>query len=308
MIDYTIIIAHKNSPELLQYCLDSIPVREDVQVIVVDDDSSAEIVDFEHFPRWKGAHYQFFFTKEGKGAGYARNVGLEHAEGKWVFFLDADDYLLPEVNGIFDEEKETDADIIYFRTKAVMLEDRSSYSKRADFYNRLVDQYLESSDERVIRSLWLSAANKIIKLKLLQDHGIRFDEIRYSNDCFFSVKAGVCAEKIAVREKMYYCITESGSSLTSNFKKKPGELQMRADAFFRSQLYLYDHGYSIDEKSSFSFLRDLFSRDRKAFVLNFNRMRKMGYKKVQLLREVFKNNGRLAFCKRFLYAYLMTGK
>lgn len=307
MIDYTIIIAHKNSPELLQYCLDSIPVREDGQVIVVDDDSSAEIVDFEHFPRWKGAHYQFFFTKEGKGAGYARNVGLEHAEGKWVFFLDADDYLLPEVNEIFDEEKETDADIIFFRTKAVMLEDRRSYSKRGDFYNRLVDQYLASSDERMIRSLWLSAANKFFRLKFLQDHGIRADEIRYSNDCFFSVKAGVCAEKIAVREKMYYCITESGSSLTSNFKKKPGELQMRADAFFRSQLYLFDHGYSIDEKSSFSFLRDLFSRDRKAFVLNFNRMLKMGYKKAQLLREVFKNNGRLAFCKRFLYAYLVTG-
>lgn len=307
MIDYTIIIAHKNSPELLKYCLDSIPVREDVQVIVVDDNSDAGKVDFDHFPQWKGACYQYILTKEGKGAGYARNVGLEHAEGKRVFFLDADDYLLPEVNEIFDEEKETDADIIFFRTKAVMLEDRRSYSKRGDFYNRLVDQYLASSDERMIRSLWLSAANKFFRLQFLQDHGIRFDEIRYSNDCFFSVKAGVCAEKIAVREKMYYCITESGSSLTSNFKKKPGELQMRADAFFRSQLYLYDHGYSIDEKSSFSFLRDLFSRDRKAFVLNFNRMRKMGYKKVQLLREVFKNNGRLAFCKRFLYAYLVTG-
>lgn len=308
MIDYTIIIAHKNSPELLRFCLDSIPVRADVQVIVVDDNSDAGKVDFDHFPQWKGKRYQFFLTKEGKGAGYARNVGLEHAEGKWMFFLDADDFLLPEVNEIFDEEKETDADIIFFRTKAVMLEDRSSYSKRADFYNRLVDQYLESADERPIRSLWLSAANKFFRLKFLQDHGIRSDEIRYSNDCFFSVQAGVCAEKIAVREKMYYCITESGTSLTSNFKKKPGELQMRADAFFRSQLYLYDHGYSIDETSAYSFLRGLFLKDKKAFVLNFNRMRKMGYQKVQLLREVFKNNGRLAFCKRFLYAYLMTGK
>ena len=308
MIDYSIIVAHKNSPELLQYCLDSIPVREDVQVIVVDDNSSAEIVDFEHFPQWKGAHYQYYLTKEGKGAGYARNMGLEHAEGMWVFFLDADDFLLPEVNDIFDEEKGTDADIIFFRTKAVMLKDRSSYSKRADFYNHLVDQYLESSDERKIRSLWLSAANKIIKLKLLQDNAIRFDEIRYSNDTVFSIKAAVCAGKIEVREKAYYCITESGNSLTSNFKKKPGEIQMRADAFFRAQAILHSHGYSIDETGAYSFLRDLFLKDKKAFVLNFNRMRKMGYRKVQMLREVFKNNGRLAFCKRFLYAYLMTGK
>jgi len=307
MIDYTIIIAHKNSPELLRYCLDSIPAREDVQVIVVDDNSDVDKVDFDHFPQWKGERYQYFLTKEGRGAGYARNVGLEHAGGKWVFFLDADDYLLPEVNGILDEEKETDADIIFFRTKAVMLKDRSSYSKRADFYNHLVDQYLDSSDERMIRTLWLSAANKIFKLKMLQDNGIRFDEIRYSNDTVFSIKAAVCADKIEVREKVYYCITESENTLTSNFKKKPGELQMRADAFFRAQAILRSHGYPIDEKSAYSFLRGLFLKDNKAFVLNFNRMRKMGYKKIPLLRELFKYNGRLAFCKRFLYAYLVTG-
>ena len=49
MINYSIVIPHKNTPDLLQYCLDSIPVRDDVQVIVVDDNSDADKVDFEHF-------------------------------------------------------------------------------------------------------------------------------------------------------------------------------------------------------------------------------------------------------------------
>ena len=39
MINYSIIIPHKNIPNLLQRCLDSIPNREDVQIIVVDDNS-----------------------------------------------------------------------------------------------------------------------------------------------------------------------------------------------------------------------------------------------------------------------------
>ena len=38
---YTIIIPHKNIPLLLQRCLDSVPLRNDVQIIVVDDGSSS---------------------------------------------------------------------------------------------------------------------------------------------------------------------------------------------------------------------------------------------------------------------------
>ena len=48
--NYTIIIPHKNTTDLLRKCIDSIPKRNDVQVIIVDDNSDADKVDFEHFP------------------------------------------------------------------------------------------------------------------------------------------------------------------------------------------------------------------------------------------------------------------
>jgi glycosyltransferase involved in cell wall biosynthesis len=47
---YSVIIPHKNIPKLLQRCLDSIPQREDIQIIIIDDNSDPGIVDFEHFP------------------------------------------------------------------------------------------------------------------------------------------------------------------------------------------------------------------------------------------------------------------
>lgn len=73
MIAYTFIIPHKNSPDLLQKCLDSIPRRDDVQIIVVDDNSDAGKVDFDHFPGLDDPTVEVYLTKEGKGAGYARN-------------------------------------------------------------------------------------------------------------------------------------------------------------------------------------------------------------------------------------------
>ena len=72
MINYSIIIPHKNIPQLLQRCLDSIPVRDDVQVIVVDDNSDSRIVDFHNFPKWKGSEYKVLFSKNNLTAGGAK--------------------------------------------------------------------------------------------------------------------------------------------------------------------------------------------------------------------------------------------
>ena len=102
-INYTFIIPHKNIPELLKRCLDSIPRREDIQIIVVDDNSDPDKVDFEHFPGLNEPCVEVYFTKEGKGAGYARNIGLKYARGKWLLFADADDYFLSNVLDVVDE-------------------------------------------------------------------------------------------------------------------------------------------------------------------------------------------------------------
>lgn len=307
MINYSIIIPHKNTPELLQYCLDSIPVRDDVQVIVVDDNSDVNIVDFEHFPQWEGKDYEVYPTKEGKGAGYARNIGLEHARGKWILFVDADDFLLSSMGEVFDAEKDTDADIVFFRPKAVMLNDRKAPSKRADFYNRMIDSFFDNGVDIELRCRWFSPCSKLYKLTLIKRNEICFDEIRYSNDNLFSVKTGVCAGKIEARNQTYLCITESNHSLTSNFMKKPCELRIRTDAFFRAQKVVHDHGFPVDEELSLKYLKKLFSEDREAFLLNYDRMRKMGYKRKWLTHELFKSHRLMSRIKRTAYVMIKTG-
>lgn len=306
MIYYSIIIPHKNTPDLLQYCLNSIPVRDDVQVIVIDDNSDAEIVDFDHFPRWKGENYEYYLTKEGKGAGFARNIGLQHAHGKWVFFVDADDFLLPNMDAVLDAEKDTDADIVFFRPQAVRLEDRKSDSRRADLYNRIIDVFFQNGDEYPLRCRWFSPCSRFFKLELIRNNGIVFDEIQYSNDNLFSVRTGVSAKRIEVRDSSFYCITESKGSLTSGFLKKPGELQIRADAFFRSQVVVHDNGYTVDEGYSLSLLRKLFVVDKDAFFSCFKQMQKMGYGKARLTRALFQSNSPLSRIKRSIYVFIKS--
>ena len=75
-IVYSIIIPHQNMPALLQRCLDSVPERDDVQVIVVDDNSNPSVVDFGHFPGVDRKNVEVVFDKAGHHIGETVKVRI----------------------------------------------------------------------------------------------------------------------------------------------------------------------------------------------------------------------------------------
>ena len=114
MINYTVIIPHYNIPDLLRRCLKSIPCREDVQVVVVDDRSSDEnLIILKEMERGF-SNVQFVYLEKNQGGGNARNVGLQYAIGTYVFFADADDFFHECINDVFDEYKDETCDVVYF--------------------------------------------------------------------------------------------------------------------------------------------------------------------------------------------------
>lgn len=308
MINYSIIIPHKNIPDLLQRCLDSIPERDDVQVIVVDDNSDENSVDFNHFPRWKGQNYEYYLTKEGKGAGYARNIGLEHVEGTWLVFLDADDFFLPEVSVIFDEEINSEEDLFFFRPRFVFSDNLDRESKRGGSeYIRFVENYLETGDEVELRTRWHSPLSKFIKTSLVLENNIRFEEIRYSNDVMFSTLTGCKANKIAARDACYYVATERTGSLTSSFCKKEGELVIRSSAFMRAQQVVKDSGYPVDERLIVRFLKRLFDGNRSLFMPYFKAALKISEQsRFGLINRVFESHSFFSRVKRGAYVFFVS--
>ena len=214
MINYSILIPHKNQPLLLQKCINSVPLRDDVQIIVVDDNSDPEIVDFNNFPGKDNPMVEVYFTKEGKGAGYARNVGLKHAIGKWIVFADADDYFHPCINDIFDECVNLSEDIVFFKGDSINLIDGSN-GHRADGLNGRIDIAL--NDLNYQPALFYSSPwCKIINHKLLINNNILFNEVRFGNDIVFMAKVAVCCNNCRAIGKVAYCITCSKNSISES--------------------------------------------------------------------------------------------
>lgn len=98
MARVSIIIPVYNAEKYLEKCITSIAnqTMKDIEILVINDgstDNSLNILD-ELSLRYNGKLK--IYDKENGGAGSARNIGLKNANGEFIKFVDADDYL--EVN------------------------------------------------------------------------------------------------------------------------------------------------------------------------------------------------------------------
>lgn len=217
-INYSIIIPHKNIPELLQRCLDSIPIRKDVQVIVVDDNSDPNVVDFEEFPGLNTPNVEVYFTKEGKGAGYARNIGLKYVKGKWVLFADADDTFVENFLSALDKYVKSSNDIIYFLTKGIdNITGKPSYR---DYVYDLQLTYAKKRNDIYMYYFYIFQPwGKMYSHKFVSDNKIVFEETMVGNDRMFSVKSLCLANQISLDESKIYISYTRQESLVF----RPGE-------------------------------------------------------------------------------------
>jgi Glycosyltransferases involved in cell wall biogenesis len=283
---FSVIIPHYGIPELLRRCLASIPQREDLQVIVVDDQSPDYDTYRERFPDLFREGVTWLRTSHNGGAGLARNVGLEESVGKWLLFADADDFFTEEMEELLDEDKDAEEDVIYFRHRCVLSDRPDEKAHRDKWMEGLFDRYFESGDDREIRFEHCVPWAKMIRRSLVEEYAIRFDEVRYSNDVMFNTIVGSKARAVRVVNRPLYVLTERSGSLTAGFARKPGELQDRAEVTLRAQKLMNECGYSHPITPFSDYLRAMVHRDRRLFLEYFTRIPEVYDSYWQPLREM----------------------
>jgi glycosyltransferase involved in cell wall biosynthesis len=240
MYNYSIIIPHKNIPELLERCLASIPVRDDVQVIIVDDSSEERFVDFARFPGKGRPNTEVIFLKSSiggaGGAGVARNVGMGQAKGRWLVFADADDFFHPAVGEMMDRYADSDADMIFFRHDSVdsaTLEPVAINTRR----NRALDDFERTGADRQVRYMITVPWGRFIRRELVRSHDIRFDEVRFSAGVLFSAKVGYFADKIVYDPTVVYCNVRREGSLIHEGRRDWEAMYQRFEVDYRAALF-----------------------------------------------------------------------
>ncbi len=291
-MNYSIIIPHRNIPNLLKRLLCTIPQRNDMEVIIVDDNSDAEHVDFEHFPGIERADTKVIFDKKGGGGGYARNVGLTQATGKWVIFADSDDYFNYCFNDVLNDSLDSDSDIIYCKANSL---DSDFYTPtfRTNHLNRYVDSFFEGnpSGEMNLRYLFGEPWCKIVRRGLIVENNIKFDETSIHNDTTFSYLCGFYAQKIAVDRRAIYCVTsrEGSTSLQISEQKKVERMLV----FSRSYAFFKTHGIDVVENRHFRQLYQCKRENESSYQKGLEIMKQNGISRntirMNLLKESFRH-------------------
>ena len=231
---YSVIIPYKDIVDLVVRAVQSVPDRPDIEVIIINNGTTELPASL-----FAGRHnVQVLWDAIGKGAGAARNVGLEHAKGEWLLMLDADDFFTENAFEIMDRYAEGEEDITFFYTTSCD-SDSLAPSNRQEDTNELLDAYLQTKDEGGLRYGWSSPWAKMIKRSLVEEKQIRFDEIQVSNDVLFSVKTGFWAQSITASKEQIYCITTRQGSLTQTPNLK--NLNERIDTSIRFNAFLKEH-------------------------------------------------------------------
>ena len=181
-MEISVVVPAYNSENFIAETLDCLlnQTLKDIQIIVVNDgstDGTGAIID-----SYAAKHANILpIYQENSGVSAARNNGIEHAEGKYIMFLDSDDLLSRDaLEKIRDALERNQADIAICRIE------RFGYGGRET--NPIVDSLAKESvidcfDKRLIRNYLVG--NKCYRTDMIKGGKVRFPALRYSEDGAF---------------------------------------------------------------------------------------------------------------------------
>ena len=176
MAKVSVIIPVYNAEKYLNQCISSIAnqTMQDIEILAINDgstDNSLNLLD-QLSEKYKGRLK--VFTKENGGAGSARNIGIENANGEFIKFVDADDYLRADIlEKMYSIAKEHGVSLVRGNYQTILgpikMEDKCSWS---DIKGSQIVDLSKNKDYIVTETPGIG--NKLISRDLIGD--LRFPE------------------------------------------------------------------------------------------------------------------------------------
>lgn len=238
MIYYSIIIPHHNTPHLLQRLIDTIPQREDIEIIVVDDNS----VDDKKADISRPDVKTIFIDKEHtRGAGHARNIGMDAATGKWLLFADSDDFYKPNFIHVLDEYRDDDIEMLFWNVESVDSDTLLPGKVNRSLYHQKMIENYDGSENSKNNLLFLGFGpwRKMLLTSYVKKYGFQFEEIPKDNDHLFSLETSYFAKNWKVDNRVLYVLTFCEGSITYGNMTKDKYIAHFLTLRRRSKLYCY---------------------------------------------------------------------
>ncbi|WP_405116532.1 glycosyltransferase family 2 protein [Paenibacillus sp. FSL K6-1217] len=209
-IKISVVITVYNLGDYIERCVKSVlsqSLRE-IEILVINDGSTDESEEIIKSYAKNDIRIRYFKQKN-SGVSVARNKGIENARGKYITFIDGDDYVLNTMLRdmyLFAESENLNM--------AVCLHERKTQAYRRDYQSNYTVSLFEYIDKILEGDLPRSACGILFNLQNLKEYSITFDKnMTYGEDMLFSLKTAIrSTEKFGVIPFEYYSIEEREGS------------------------------------------------------------------------------------------------
>lgn len=218
---FSLIVPVYNVEKFLPRCLDSVlkQTYQNYEIILIDDgstDLSGDICDSyaQKYAFCKVIH------KENTGQADSRNVGIAQAKGKYLVFLDADDYIEKEMLAkVYEQMENQGYDVCSFAARRIDENEHFLYELRFDDMVKAIEFDEQSQDEFLLKSFlqyksgW-EACFHVFKREIVIKQQIKFEsDVKLAEDLIFTFEYMLYTQKwIKIPDILYDYTLRQGST------------------------------------------------------------------------------------------------
>lgn len=191
--DVTIGIPVYNNEKYIQKCLISVldqTFNGSMEILVVNDgctDHTIQVIKNIQSTHHRGHIIRIINHSSNVGVGCSRNTILKETQGKYLLFVDSDDYITPDcVIKLYSEAEKKHAEVVYGSVKTVNTDVKLSYlSQPYKVFcktNELASYAFQNIHENLRNYVW----NTLFLMSFLREHELEFPQNRFHEDVIFS--------------------------------------------------------------------------------------------------------------------------
>ena len=252
----SIVMPTYNAAEYLPDTLDGLTKQTftDFEVIFVDDGSDDETVSMLQDFAAKDDR-AIVLRQEHQYAGAARNLGMQHAHGKYLLFLDGDDFFMPQMlEKAVEKAEKTESDICVFRANRINHEtgeiSEMPWTMRINKCPAEETFSIKTNAKRIFEFTTAAPWNKLYRSDFVRKYELTFQETRQSNDIAF-----ICAS-LALASKICVINEDLQTHRFNNKKSLQGTNDTQPECFYEAFLELKNRlvKYGVYEQAKPAFL------------------------------------------------------
>jgi len=255
-IKVSVIIPVYNSEKVLNQCIDSVcnQTLSDIEIICVDDGSEDNSLKILKEYEKKDSRVNVLSQKN-RGAGVARNKGIDVANGEYIAFVDSDDWIEDNaLEKLYNNIKSNDSDMVLFNS--IEHKPNNEFRKRIylkkddslDYNNYTFDYHM---NKNFVMNGMFVIWSKFYKTSFIKDNNIRFYSHEIFNDVQFHIQSMLFAKKISYLPEILYHYRRMGQNSLQNSRAVSRKGFILFDIFDEIEQWLKDNGFFKDFETNF---------------------------------------------------------